>query len=57
MGPTISDVLFLSGRAGPEGSRKLRLPDFLTTAQYDGRLSALAPAAFTPRNIPGAHFQ
>ena len=26
---------------GPEGSRKLRLLDFLTTAQYGGRLSVL----------------
>ena len=25
----------------PEGSRKLRFPDFVTTAQYGGRLSAL----------------
>ena len=26
---------------GPDGSRKLRFPDFVTTAQDDGRLSAL----------------
>ena len=26
---------------GPEGSRKLRFPDFMTVAQDDGRLSAL----------------
>jgi len=26
---------------GPEGSRNLRLPDFVTTAQDGGRLSAL----------------
>jgi hypothetical protein len=26
---------------GPEGSRKLRLPDFMTTAQDGGRLSDL----------------
>jgi len=36
----------LQAWSGPEGSRKLRLPDFLTTAQDGGRLSA---AAFTPR--------
>ena len=30
----------VTGHAGPEGSRKLRLLDFLTTAQYGGRLSA-----------------
>ena len=28
-------------RRGPEGSRKLRFPDFVTTAQDGGRLSAL----------------
>ena len=43
----------LQAWTGPEGSRKLRFPDFVTTAQYGGRLSALrtpyAPAAFTPR--------
>ena len=27
--------------SGPEGSRKLRIPDFVTTAQDGGRLSAL----------------
>ena len=31
----------LQAWTGPEGSRKLRLPDFVTTAQDSGRLSAL----------------
>jgi len=31
----------LEARRGPEGSKKLRFPDFVTTAQDDGRLSAL----------------
>ena len=31
----------LQARDGPEGSRKLSFPDFVTTAQDDGRLSAL----------------
>jgi hypothetical protein len=31
----------LHPRRGPEGSRKLRFPDFMTTAQDAGRLSAL----------------
>jgi len=39
----------LQAWTGPEGSRKLRLPDFVTTAQDGGRLSALATATFTPR--------
>ena len=33
--------------AGPEGSRKLRFSDFMTTAQDGGK--PYAPAAFTPR--------
>jgi len=36
----------LQAWTGPEGSRKLRFPDFVTTAQDGGRFSA--PAAFTP---------
>ena len=50
------DVTKLKGKAVPsharrcpEGSRKLRFPDFVTTAQDGGRLSALRTAAFTPR--------
>ena len=31
----------IKGKAGPEGSRKLRFPDFMTMAQDGGRLSAL----------------
>ena len=31
----------LQARSGPEGSRKLRFPDFVTTAQNGGMLSAL----------------
>ena len=31
----------LQACTGPEGSRKLRFPDFMTTAQDGGRLSAL----------------
>ena len=36
---------------GPEGSRKLRLQDFVTTAQYGGRLSALRTGRFLPQEI------
>jgi len=31
----------LQAWSGPEGSRKLRFPDFVTTAQDGGRMSAL----------------
>jgi hypothetical protein len=37
----------LQAWGGPEGSRKLRLPDYMITAQDDGQ--PYAPAAFTPR--------
>jgi hypothetical protein len=39
----------ITGRAGAEGSRKLRLPDFLTTAQYGCRLSALRTGRLYPQ--------
>ena len=31
----------LQAWSDPEGSRKLRFPDYMTTAQYGGTLSAL----------------
>ena len=34
----------------PDGSKKSRFPDFMTTAQKDGKIVSLTqPAAFTPR--------
>ena len=36
---------------GPEGSSKLRFPDFVTTAQDGGGCHSHAPAAFTPQEI------
>jgi hypothetical protein len=36
--------------SGPEGSRKLRFPDYMTSAQEGHKVVSLnAPAAFTPR--------
>jgi hypothetical protein len=52
-----SKAVALQAWTGPEGSRKLRLPDFVTTAQYGGRLSALRTGRlYPPGNTPGTHF-
>ena len=37
--------------SGPEGSRKLRFPDFVTTAQDGGRLSALRTVRLYPQEM------
>jgi len=46
----------LQGKSGPEGSRKLRLPDFMTTAQDGGKIVSLTHRpSLTPANTPGTH--
>jgi hypothetical protein len=43
--------------SGPEGSRKLRFPDFMTTTQYDGKVVSLTHRPhLPPGNIPGTNF-
>jgi len=41
----------LQAWSGPEGSRMLRFPDFVTTAQDDGRLSVLRTGRPYPQEI------
>ena len=47
-----------TGRGGPRASGLVKAPDFLTfvTTRVVGR-QPYAPAAFTPGEIPGTHFQ
>ena len=47
----------LQAWSGPEGSRKLRFPDFMTTAQDGGKIISLTHRSpLPPRNAPGTHF-
>jgi len=48
----------LQAWSGPEGSRKLRLPDFVTTAQDGGKVVSLTHRPpLPPGNTPGTHFR
>ena len=43
--------------SGPEGSRKLKFPDFTTTAQDGGKVvSPTHRPPLPPGNAPGTHF-
>jgi hypothetical protein len=47
----------LQALSGPEGSRKLRFPDFMTTAQDGGKVVSLTHRPPLPLgNTPGTHF-
>jgi len=60
----IIQSLFVKGKAvplqawsGPEGSRKLRFSDFMTTAQGGGKFVSLTHRPhLPPGNSPGTHF-
>jgi len=47
----------LRARRGTEGSRKLRFPDFVTTAQDGGKaVSLMYRPPLAPGKTPGTHF-
>ena len=47
----------LQAWSGPEGSRKLRFPDFMTTTQDGGKVVSLTHWPPLPQgNTPGTHF-
>jgi hypothetical protein len=47
----------LQAWSGPEGSRKLRFPDFMTTAQGGSKVVSLTHRPhLPPGNSPGTHF-
>ena len=50
-------VVPLQAWSGLEGSRKLRFPDFMTTAQDGGKVVSLTHRPpLPPGNTPGTHF-
>jgi len=47
----------LQAWSGPEDSRKLMFPDFMTTAQDGGKVVSLTyRPPLPPGNVPGTHF-
>jgi hypothetical protein len=47
----------LQAWSGPGGFRKLRFPDFMTTAQVGGKVVSLTHRPpLPPGNTPGTHF-
>jgi len=48
----------LQARSGPGGSRKLRIPDFVTTAQDGSKVVSLTHRPpLPPVNTPGTHLE
>jgi hypothetical protein len=54
---TVKQSAPLPAWSGPEGSGKLRFPDFMTTAQDGGKVvSPTHRPPLPPGNTPGTHF-
>jgi len=50
-------AVLLQAWSGPDGSRKLRFPDFMTTAQDGDKVVSLMQCPpLPPENTPGTHF-
>ena len=50
-------AVMLQAWSGPEGSSKLRFPDFMTTTQDGGKVvSLMHKPPLPPGNTPGTHF-
>jgi hypothetical protein len=53
----IGKAVPLQAWSGPEGSSKLRLPDYMTTAHDGGKVVSLTHRPpLSPGNAPGTHF-
>jgi hypothetical protein len=54
---TAGKAVLIQGWSGPEGSRKMRIPDFMTTAHDGGKVVSLKRRPHLPRgNTPGTNF-
>jgi len=50
-------AVLLQACSGPEGSRKLRFPDYMTMVQDGGKVvSLMHQPPLSPGNAPGTHF-
>ena len=50
-------AVLLQAWSGPEGSMKVRFPDFMTMAQDGGKVVSLTHRLpLSPGNTPGTHF-
>jgi len=55
--PVKGKAVPLQAWSAPEGSRKLRFPDYVTTAQDGGKVISLTHRPpLSPGNTPGTHF-